>query len=147
MQLNTKYFGTISYLEKEIIHFPEGLFGFEEFTDFLPISFQESNDAMISLQSIKDEQLAFILMNPFYLLETYNPILPPADLKMLDFSVTEELSYYVICVVKEAANESTVNLKCPIIVNSTNRLARQVILDSSNYTFRHKLADLSKKGV
>lgn len=147
LELNTKYFGRVSYHENETIHFSEGLFGFEDQKDYLPISFQPDDDAMISLQSITDEHLAFVLMNPFYLLEHYNPHLQPSDLRDLGMPDEDDLSYYVICAVKEDMNQSTVNLKCPVIVNAKTRCAIQVILENSDYTFRHTLSDLTKKGA
>jgi flagellar assembly factor FliW len=147
MHINTKYFGTVSYNKDEIVHFPEGLFGFEDYKNYLPLAFQSKDDAMISLQSMDDEHLAFILMNPFYLMEDYKPTLQNSDLVALNSPNEEDLSYYVVCVIKEDAEKSTVNLKCPIIVNTAIRCARQIILDSSHYTFRHILADFTKKGA
>ncbi|SHJ29896.1 flagellar assembly protein FliW [Parasporobacterium paucivorans] len=147
MELNTKYFDTVSYEPAETVRFPEGLFGFEEYRDYLPISFHPGSDAMISLQSLLEEGPAFVLMNPFHLLKNYRPELSHADLSLLGFPREEDLSFYVICTVMEKAGESTVNLKCPVVVNSANRIAKQVILDTDLYSFRHTLADLQGKDV
>ena len=65
MKINNKYFGEIEYAAEEKLCFPEGLFGFEEQKEFLPIPFEEGTDAMICLQSLRDEELSFVLLNPF----------------------------------------------------------------------------------
>lgn len=64
MNINAKYFGTVSYDKEDLIFLPDGLFGFESCKNFLPIPLHKSDDSFISLQSTDDETLSFILMNP-----------------------------------------------------------------------------------
>ncbi len=91
--------------------------------------------------------MSFILMNPFQLYADYAPVLSEEDKKLLSVSQDEdEVSYYVICVIHDSMDDSTVNLKCPIAVNVENREARQVILDNPLYKFRHLIKDFVKKG-
>ena len=142
MEINAKYFGQVSYEENETIHIP---IGFEAYTEYLPIPFHEENDSLISLQCLQDEALSFILMNPFGLLADYSPSLSREDLKALGTESAEDLSYYVICVMRDSVAESTVNLKAPLVVNARSRQARQVILDQAEYTFRHVLGEMIKE--
>lgn len=146
MNIQAKYFGTVSYEEEEKIHFNSGLFGFESYTEYLPISFYDDNDSLISLQSTEDETLSFILMNPFTLFPDYRPVLSGQDLKELHAESEEDISYYVISVIRDNASESTVNLKAPVAVNALNRQAKQIMLDNPEYTFRHTLGDIQTKG-
>ena len=118
--------------EMEYIEFEEGIFGFEGQKKFIPIMLEEDSDAVLYLQSLEDEELSFVIMNPFMLKEDY---------KALGTSNVGDLSYYVFCVVGNTVGESKVNLKCPIVVNHVNRKARQVILDSKEYGFRHLLKE------
>ena len=145
MEINAKYFGQVSYDKSESIHIVNGLIGFEAYTEYLPIPFHEDNDSLISLQCLEDETLSFILMNPFGLLNDYSPSLSGQDMKELDAETAEDLSYYVICVMRDSVAESTVNLKAPLVVNVRSRQARQVILDQSEYTFRHVIGDMIKE--
>ena len=145
MEINAKYFGQVSYDKSEAIHIINGLIGFEAYTEYLPIPFHEDNDSLISLQCLEDETLSFILMNPFGLLNDYTPSLSGQDMKELDAETAEDLSYYVICVMRDSVAESTVNLKAPLVVNVRSRQARQVILDQSEYTFRHVIGDMIKE--
>lgn len=127
------------------ITFPEGIFGFGEYHDYLPLPVVEGSDAIINLQCVEDDNLSFVIMNPFLLLEDYQPVLSPGEYEKLGTTEEEDLSYYVICVVREPFGKSTVNLKCPLVVNSKNRKALQVMLDNTDYGMRVCLDDLSKK--
>lgn len=145
MEINAKYFGQVSYKEDETIHILNGLIGFEAYTEYLPIPFHEDSDSLISLQCLEDEALSFILMNPFGLLADYSPSLSEEDLQELGTESSEDLSFYVICVMRDSVAESTVNLKAPLVVNARNRRARQVILDQTEYSFRHVLGEMMKE--
>ncbi len=146
MEIKTQYFGTISCSEKEFIHFSDGLFGFADLKYYVPLAFEDNSDALISLQSVEDASISFILMNPFQLYAEYMPVLSDEDKKLLGVSYNEDnISYYVICVIHESMENSTVNLKCPIAVNTDTREARQVILDNVLYKFRHPVKDFVKK--
>ena len=145
MEINAKYFGQVSYDKNEAIHIINGLIGFEAYTEYLPIPFHEDSDSLISLQSLEDETLSFILMNPFGILADYSPSLSDEELKEPDAEASEDLSYYVVCVMRDSVAESTVNLKAPLVVNARTRQARQIILDQSEYTFRHVLGDMMKE--
>lgn len=147
MEIQTQYFDTISCSENELIHFSDGLFGFIHLKNYVPLAFQDNSDALICLQSVEDFSVSFILMNPFQLYADYAPVLSEEDRKLLNVSQEDDgISYYVICVIHDSMDDSTVNLKCPIAVNVENREARQVILDNPLYQFRHLIKDFVKKG-
>lgn len=145
MNINAKYFGPISYEEKELIHIINGLIGFESYNKYLPIPFQEEDYSLISLQCLEDEDLSFILMNPFSICQDYSPKLSDQELKELGAESADDISYYVISVIRESVAQSTVNLKAPLAVNAINRQAKQVILEQAEYTFRHALGDMIHK--
>ncbi len=147
MEIKTQYFGSIPCSEEELIHFSDGLFGFSELKNYVPLAFQDNSDALISLQSIDDCRISFILMNPFQLYSEYAPVLSEEDSNLLKASYDEKnISYYVICVIHDQMEESTVNLKAPIAVNTDTREAKQIILDNPLYKFRHPIKDFMKRG-
>ncbi len=140
MKLQAKYFGEIEYLEEDILTFPAGLFGFEEEHQFLLLPFDGSAGSLLCFQSVQTPALAFVAMNPFALLPEYAPVLQPGELKDLGVEDSQELGFYVLCVVKKPVADSTVNLKCPVAINPDTRVARQVILEADAYEMRHPLA-------
>lgn len=146
MLLSTKYFGEITCDRKDILHFPSGLFGFEEERRFLLLPFHGSDGGLLCFQSADTPALAFVAMNPFHLKPDYAPILDPPTLKELGASSSQELCYYVLCVVKNPVSASTVNLRCPVVLNDQTRIAKQVILESEAYEMRHPLSQFGAGG-
>ena len=74
------------------------------------------------------------------------PVLQPNELKDLGVKDSQELGFYVLCVVKKPVSDSTVNLKCPVAIHPETRVARQIILDSDAYEMRHPLAQFGTEG-
>jgi len=145
MEISTKYFDDVSVLEKDIIFFEDGIFGFEYNKKYVIIEFEEGSDNLLCLQSVSDSELAFVLMNPFNLKVDYSPQLSDDDVVDLQIDESSEgVLYYVICVVKETIADSTVNMKCPIVINPQNKRAKQIILDNDEYTFKHELKQFTE---
>ena len=147
MLFDTKYFGRIDCPEEDKLHFPEGLFGFEEEKEFFLLPFEGSEDTLLCFQSAATPGLAFVAVNPFSLKPDYAPVLSPGELKALGVERSEELCFYTLCVVRSPVADSTVNLRCPVAVNDRTGCAMQVILDGEEYHMRHLLSEFgSRKG-
>lgn len=145
MKLQTKYFGQIDYEPGDVVTFPVGPFSFEEEHEFLILPFDGGAGSLLCFQSVNTPGLAFVAMDPFALLPDYAPELQPNELKELGAADSQELGFYVLCVVKKPVSDSTVNLKCPIAVHPVTRVARQVILETDAYEMRHPLAQFGKE--
>ncbi len=141
----TKYFGEIEYDEEAVLTFPKGLFGFEEEQRFLLLPFS-GNGTLFSLQSLTTSNLAFVVMDPFSLKGDYEPDVADGELASVRLEEGDPLSLYTLCAVRNPVSESTVNLKCPVVINNAKRLAVQVILEEGGYEMRHKLAEFGKQG-
>ncbi len=139
MELETKYFSTLQYEEDEVIFFPEGLFGFESYQRFILIRFENQNTSLICLQSVDEANIAFVMINPYHFLPKYEVALPE------DEGNPEESAVYTICVLQESVPESTANLRCPIVINTKTRLAKQIILENTEYPFKYPFKDLIPK--
>lgn len=138
LKIETKYFGEVEYEDKDVVRFPEGLFGFEDERGFLLLPFDGSGGGMLCLQSVRTPALAFVALDPFALDPDYAPELEAGDLKRFGVQESGELGFYVLCAVKNPVSDSTVNLKCPLVIHPETREARQVILES--YEMRRPLA-------
>ena len=145
MRLKTKYFGEIDCSEDRL-HFPDGLFGFEEEKEFFLLPFEGGGWALLCFQSAVTPGLAFVAMNPFSLKPDYAPVLTPGELKAMGVERSEDLCFYVLCVVRHPVGDSTVNLRCPIAVNDQTQRAVQVILEGGGYHMRHLLSELEGTG-
>ena len=66
--LETKEYGTLEYEPSDLIHFPDGIFGFPEMHDYLPLCFNEEEDStMLLYLSVDDPHIGFVIINPFAL--------------------------------------------------------------------------------
>jgi flagellar assembly factor FliW len=143
LKLQTKYFGEIDYEASQVITFPTGLVGFDDEQEFLILPFAGSENHMLCLQSVQTSALAFVMLDPFSLLPDYTPALQDTELRLLGVDDPHVLFFYVLCAVKNPVSSSTVNLKCPIVVNPDTQEARQIIMETTAYEMRHPLSEFS----
>ncbi|HCT63727.1 MAG TPA: flagellar assembly protein FliW [Lachnospiraceae bacterium] len=147
MEINSKYFSMIEYSKEDIVTFDDGLYGFQDKKNFILICFENTNDNFLCMQSIDDEKLAFLMINPYHFLADYEVVLSDEDTHSLNITNVANVRTYAVCVVGDDANKSTANLKCPIIINSKNNKAKQIILDESAYSFYQPFTTaLAKEG-
>lgn len=145
MRLKTKYFGEIDCHEEDRLHFPEGLFGFEEEKEFFLLPFEGSEGSLLCFQSAATPGLAFVAMNPFSLKPDYAPVLTAGELETMGVERSEELCYYALCVVRNPVADSTVNLRCPVVINDQTRRAAQIILEDTTYHMHHLLSEFGRE--
>ena len=69
MEVETKTQGLITVDDKQRLEFPEGLFGFEGYTEF--VIFDAEYKPFIWLQSTQDKSLAFLVVDPFLICSDY----------------------------------------------------------------------------
>ena len=142
MIINTDYYGSVEYTKEELVAFPEGLFGFPDLKNYLPLGLDDGDGSLLLLQSVENPQIAFFLIHPSSFLPDYDPVLQPEELQQLHAKTSGELTFYSICIVHGDYLENTVNLKCPLAINPVTRQGMQVILNGTGYGYRHRLGDL-----
>ena len=59
MKIDTKYYGEMDYTKDELVVFPDGLFGFSQYHDYLPLSMEEDDSSLLILQSVDEPYVAF----------------------------------------------------------------------------------------
>ncbi len=139
--IHTDYYGDVSYTDEDLIFFPDGLFGFPDLRRYLPLYLNENDDSIILFQSVEEGLIVFAALNPVYLFPDYSPTLTAEELAALDVSDSGELSYFVLCSVKDDYRENTVNLKAPLAINPMTHQGIQVILENSDYGFHCALPE------
>jgi flagellar assembly factor FliW len=137
MKINTRYFGDVEFSENDVINFPVGIVGFEQFDKYILIKFDEDNNAMFCLQGIDDGAPVFIVFNPFEIVDNYQPEISSADMNDIECTDESGVEYYVIANIAQPMENTVVNLKSPIAVNIANKHAKQIIM--SKYELRHPM--------
>lgn len=141
-QIKTRDFGDITVKEEDIINFTVGMYGFEDYKSYIILKDSPEDDVMF-LQSLGNEDLSFVLVDPYAIFTDYNPDLTEEDLHELKTNNETELKYLVIAIIKDDVRESVVNLKSPIAINPKLRVAKQVILQNS-YPLRYRIMSMGE---
>jgi len=143
MKITTAYLGEVEINPSQIIKFEHGLPGFEDEKEFIQLPLSEESAYQV-LQSVKTVGLAFIITSPYTIIAEYNFELEDSVIQALNIKVVDEVAVFVIVSLKDTLENSTVNLKAPIVLNIENQKAKQIILEE-DYAIRHQLAAEKKE--
>lgn len=145
MNITTKLFGEIEVDEAKLINFVSGIVGFPELKRFLLIHDSESNGNIKWLQSIEEPAFAMPVIDPLFVMESYNPEIEDELLKPLE--IKDESSILVLCTitVPKEIEKMSVNLMAPIIISGETRKACQIIVDQDEYPVKYPIYDILKK--
>lgn len=141
MNIQTKFHGELKIQQDQNWNFPKGIPGFEDEKEFvlLPI---EDNDVFQVLQSTKTPDAAFIIVNPYTIVEDYSFKVDEPTINLLDIKSEEDVFILGVLSVKEPFETSTINLQAPLIFNATTRKAKQMILNDNTFSMRHPIGTL-----
>ncbi|HHZ19609.1 MAG TPA: flagellar assembly protein FliW [Firmicutes bacterium] len=134
MDIQTKFYGSVSFQENELINFPEGLPGFEDCHRFLLL--QPEGSVFRCLQSVDNPAVAFVTVSPHLFYPEYSIDLPEESVQALGLKSPEDAVVLGIATIREKLEDSTINLQAPIVINKESRLGRQEILPDSGYAIR-----------
>ncbi len=143
MQIKTKVFGEIIIDDDKIIHFPKGIIGFPELTEFTLIHDEEKGtDTIHWLQSLQEPAFAMPVMDPLIVRPDYNPEADDELFNVLGEIKPDELLVLVTVTVPSDLKKMTVNLKGPIIINVSEKKALQVIVEGDEYQVKYPIYDI-----
>ena len=137
MKLHARSFGEIEINEEDILTFPDGIPGFEDSKRYIIINNPDEENPFDWLQSVDNGDLAFVIINPFFVKPDYDIVIPESALEKLKIKDESDVALYSIVVVPEKLENMTVNLAGPIIINVREKLGKQIILDDNRYTTKH----------
>ena len=132
MEVQTTRFGTINVDDNAVLTFTQPIIGFREFRRFILLP-GPPNSTVLWLQSTESQELAFILMDPKEVVSDYTVKLSEHERAELAISAEDELDVYTMVVVPEDRSQVRTNLKAPILINKKRQLAKQTILDKTDY--------------
>jgi flagellar assembly factor FliW len=143
MKIKTKPYGEIEIDERQRIHFPDGIIGFEGINYYYLVDSREG--PFYWLQSEKYPELAFLLVDPRIFREDYKLMVKESDIKDLELEDKEDLLDFAIITVPEDHSKISANLMGPIIINRKTRVAKQVISENEEYTVKHYILEELKQ--
>ncbi|MBR2519670.1 MAG: flagellar assembly protein FliW [Selenomonadaceae bacterium] len=145
LKVNTSRFGEIEVDENNVVHFANGIPAFEGENEFVILPYDQESPYYF-MQSLKSPDLAFLLTIPFLFFPDYTFEIDDETVKELDIKNQENVVYYsMITIPNGSIRYMTANLLAPIVLNTDNMRAKQVVLEKSNYTTKHRLFPEQKK--
>jgi flagellar assembly factor FliW len=127
MNFKNRRFGKLDFEGKHVITFSQGLIGFEESRKFLIVD-DEDSQPFRWLVSLEDPEMSFPLLDPELVVPDYNIL-----------QREEKKSTFVVATLRERVEESTINLRSPIVIDNTTRNGKQVVLEDDSLSLQHPL--------
>lgn len=138
MKLTTSRFGEIEVDESKVIHFTEGLPGFQGCTTFILID-HNPDSPFKWLQSTNDGNIAFVVIDPVFVVPDYTPEISDTDLDDIKIDAVEKAALLCIVNISRDGTRVTVNLLGPIVINPEEKCGKQAISLNPFYTTKHDL--------
>lgn len=142
MKVQTKYYGEIDIDDKQVITFPEGILGLEEYKKYVLFEMPD-NYKFFHLQSLDEEYICFLLIKPWDFYSDYEIDVSDEELAAIHIESIEEVAVFNIVTLHEDVKASTANLLAPIIINAETKEGAQILLREEKYATKHAL--FSKK--
>lgn len=145
VEVNTKTMGKVMVDRSKVITFPTGLFGFEDFHRYALI--QAEYRPFIWMQSMEEQSLSFLLIDPFTIADGYE--IDVDDKTLIDIGVDSpaDVVVYAIVTVPGDGGPVTANLQGPVVINSKNNQAIQAILSDSKWTTKYNIVSALKSNA
>ena len=137
MEVPTKRFGIVEVDESRILHFPKGS-SFSDYRRFIVLDLDKGG-FLKWLQSVDEESLGFVIIDPRVPFVDYDPVFAPGDLQGLGACRPDELVLMSVVTVPGDAKEMTANLLAPLLINPEKRLGRQVIVSDPKTPTKHQV--------
>ena len=138
MNIHTSRFGLVSITSEDIIHFPEGLLGFNELKRFVLLD-DPTDEIFAWLQSCEEPGIAFPLLEPELFTTGYSVQITKHDKEILGLADKEGVRSFAIITIPQDPTQMTANLKAPIVINVKKRMARQCVLQDNQLNIREPI--------
>jgi flagellar assembly factor FliW len=144
MKIDTKYHGSVEIKTDEVLSFEKGIPGFLYETEFIVLPLSD-DEIFYVMQSVSTPELAFVISSPFNFFKEYDIKLEDQVVEELGLESEKDVVVYSILTVQDPFNNTTANLQAPVIINSKNRKAKQVILHNAESGTKHPIFEKKQK--
>ena len=140
MELNTRQFGPVTIDETKIITLPKGIPGFADAKKFVILD-HDDIQPFYSFQSVEDEKLAFIIMDPFLFKADYSVDVDSSVLEM-NWTIEEKedmFLYVIINATDPDPKKMTANLMGPLLINIKRNEGVQLMVGDKGYSNKYMI--------
>ena len=143
-KVNTSRFGELEIDEKRVVHFKNGIPAFEDEKEFIILPYDEETPYYF-MQSLKTPDLAFLITVPFLFFPNYTFEIDDDSQAELEIEEKDKVLYYTLITIPNfSIRYMTTNLLAPVVINTKNMKAKQIVLERSTYTTKERLFPDSK---
>ena len=144
-KINTLRFGELEIEEQDVVRFADGIPAFEDEHEFVVLPYEEGTPYMF-LQSMATPELAFLMTDPFVFFPDYSFVLDDENMDKLEIKTMDDvLVCTLISIPRSGVADMTTNLLAPVVINRHTMQAKQIVLEKTQYTTKHRLFP-EKKG-
>lgn len=140
MRYNSSIYGEFEYNEGDIVNLTKSLPGFDCLKKFALVNLKEYEPFKM-LQSLEDKYVGLIVISPFDFFEEYEIDITEKMMKDLEIEDLKDVLILTTVTLNSDPKKVTTNLRAPIIINNSNRLGEQIILDTTKYKIKHPLSE------
>ncbi|WP_413576914.1 flagellar assembly protein FliW [Bdellovibrio sp. HCB290] len=138
MIISTSRFGQVELKQEDVLTFPEGLLGFADLRKFVLLD-DPSDEIFAWLQSCESAQIAFPVLEPELFAPAYKANLTKGDMEAIKLTANDKPRFFSIVTIPDDPTQMTANLKAPVVINVTERIARQCVLQDNNLAIREPI--------
>lgn len=150
LEIDSKPYGKVKVSQDQLIHFSEGILGFEDLHKYYLLDRDEG--PFYWLQSVDMTEIAFVIINPMFFMADYRLELTQKDFDDIELEKEDDieddlLQYVIVTIPPEDPNKMTANLLGPIIINKSKRIGKQALSLNPEYHVKHNiLEELEQSG-
>ena len=138
-KINTLRFGELEIEEQDVVRFADGIPAFEDEHEFVVRPYEEGTPYMF-LQSMATPELAFLMTDPFVFFPDYSFELDDENMDKLEIKTMDDvLVCTLISIPRSGVADMTTNLLAPVVINRHTMQAKQIVLEKTQYTTKHRL--------
>ena len=138
MLIETRRFGLLDVTEEQVLTIDGPVPPFDSASTYVLLP-HRVGPPFNWLQSIDEDQMAFIVTQPSVFFPWYRPALPAVELDAVGASCAEDVLILAILTPRKDEGIVSANLLAPLIIGRRTGRGRQVVLQGSGYHTRHPL--------
>ncbi|EKQ51143.1 MULTISPECIES: flagellar assembly protein FliW [unclassified Clostridium] len=138
MKFVSKIHGEIEYKENEVLTFNKGILGFADLKKFILLDLEEYKPFKL-FHSIEDDEIGMIVVSPYEFYQKYEVKLNDETINHLSIKSPEEVMIITTVTLNSDPKKITTNLQGPLIINTSNSMGEQIIIDSDKYNVKEPL--------
>ena len=140
ISFDTSRFGRLEVDKDKVIHFPNGMIGFPKIKRYILMDYKDT--LLKWLQAVDDKDVAFIVIPAFEFFPDFSVKIDNSAKDLIEIKNEEDIIVFAILRVEEG--NITANLQGPLVMNSINKKAVQVVNEDTRFSCQTPLKVLSE---